>query len=73
MHPKAGYYHLNQLHVADLRHQAQRHALARAARRARQALAVLSPRNHPPAPAYGGHAPARHQPQLNSHAPAPGR
>jgi hypothetical protein len=32
-HPIIG-YQLNQDHMADLRHQAQRHALARAARRA---------------------------------------
>ena len=34
-HPTIG-YHLNQGHMADLRHQAQRHALAHTARRARQ-------------------------------------
>jgi hypothetical protein len=34
-HPATGYYQLSQDHLADLRHQAQRHALARAARRAR--------------------------------------
>ena len=37
MHPATGYYQLNQDHLAGLRHQAQRHALARAARRARRA------------------------------------
>jgi hypothetical protein len=35
MHPATGYYQLSQDHLADLRHQAQRHALARAACRAR--------------------------------------
>ena len=35
MHPKIGYYQLNQNHVADLRRQAQRDALAHAARTAR--------------------------------------
>ena len=35
MHPKIGYYHLSQYHIADLTHQAQRQALARAARQAR--------------------------------------
>ena len=34
MHPATGYYQMSQYHIADLRHQAQRHALARAARRA---------------------------------------
>ena len=34
MHPTIG-YHLVQAHLADLRHQAQRDTLARAARRAR--------------------------------------
>jgi hypothetical protein len=59
MHPTTG-YRLSQDHLADLRHQAQRTALARAARharphhsshpqpalpaRARQALAVLGTR-----------------------------
>jgi hypothetical protein len=37
MHTTRGYYQLNQYHVADLRHQAQRGALARAARQARRA------------------------------------
>jgi hypothetical protein len=37
MHPATGYYQMNHNHIADLRHQAQRHALARAARRARRA------------------------------------
>ena len=37
MHPATGYYQMSQYHIADLRHQAQRHALARAARRARRA------------------------------------
>jgi hypothetical protein len=36
MHPKIGYYELNQDHLADLRRQAQRAALARSARRARR-------------------------------------
>ena len=36
MHPATGYYQMSQYHIADLRHQAQRHALARAARRARR-------------------------------------
>jgi len=36
MHPAIG-YDLNQAHLADLRHQAQRDALARAARAARRA------------------------------------
>ena len=34
LHPATGYYQLNQDHIADLRHQAHRLALARAARRA---------------------------------------
>jgi len=53
MHPKIGYYHLSQYHIADLTHQAQRQALARAARQARRARAHQS--SHPgpalPAPA----------------------
>jgi len=32
IHPATGYYQMSQYHIADLRHQAQRHALARAAR-----------------------------------------
>jgi hypothetical protein len=44
MHPATGYYQLNQDHLADLRHQAHRRALARAARRARRA------RPHQPTP-----------------------
>jgi len=35
LHPATGYYQMSQYHIADLRHQAQRRALARAARRAR--------------------------------------
>ena len=66
MHPTVGYA-LNQVHLADLRHQAQRTALARTARRARRArsgqpghpgpalpalaLAVASHRHHATAPA----------------------
>jgi hypothetical protein len=44
MHPATGYYQLNQDHLAGLRHQAQRHALARRARRARP----HQPRHHRP-------------------------
>jgi hypothetical protein len=36
MHPTVGYA-LNQVHLADLRHQAQHHGLARATRQARSA------------------------------------
>jgi hypothetical protein len=36
MHPTTG-YHLAQAHLADLRHQAERDALARAARQGRRA------------------------------------
>jgi hypothetical protein len=51
MHPATGYYQLNQDHLAGLRHQAQRHALARAARRARRAQS---------------HQPSRHRPLLSA-------
>ena len=37
LHPATGYYQMSQYHIADLRHQAHRHALARAARHARRA------------------------------------
>lgn len=48
MHPTIG-YHLSQDHLAELRHQAQRSALARAARRARiHRPGHLAPA-HPPA------------------------
>jgi hypothetical protein len=47
MHPATGYYQMSQYHIADLRHQAQRHALARAARRARRALR-RQPSHHRP-------------------------
>jgi len=47
MHPKIGYYHLSQYHIADLRHQAQRQALARAARRARRARRHQPSRRRP--------------------------
>ena len=43
MHPAIG-YDLNQAHLADLRHQAQRDALARAARAARRADRCGRPR-----------------------------
>jgi hypothetical protein len=36
IHPATGYYQMSQYHIADLRHQAHRHALARAARQARR-------------------------------------
>lgn len=45
MHPTIGYYQLSQSHLAGLRHQAQRTALARAARQARRAWPHLS--SHP--------------------------
>jgi hypothetical protein len=48
MHPAIG-YHLNQDHLADLRHQAQCAARARAARRARRAR---TDRPGHPAPAH---------------------
>jgi hypothetical protein len=46
MHPKTGYYSLAKVHIADLRHQAQRIALAHAARRAQP---------HPPRHAHSAH------------------
>jgi hypothetical protein len=51
-HPTIG-YQLNQDHMADLRHQAQRQALARAARRARP---HQSSHNRPALPALARHA-----------------
>ena len=51
MHPATGYYQLNQDHIADLRHQAHRRALARAARRARRARR---------------HQPSHHRPLLSA-------
>jgi hypothetical protein len=56
MHPKAGYYHLSQLHMADLRHQAQRQALARAARQARRARRHQSSHPRTALPALARHA-----------------
>ena len=44
LHPATGYYQLNHDHIAGLHHQAHRHALARAARRARP----HQPRHHQP-------------------------
>ena len=73
LHPATGYYQLSQYHLADLRHQAQRLALARAARRARRALAVLGPRNYSPAPAHERHGRAGHQARLCGHIGSPGR
>jgi hypothetical protein len=40
MHPTTGYYQLSQDHLAGLHHQAQRCALARAARRPRRGTAM---------------------------------
>ena len=54
-HPIIG-YQLNQNHMADLRHQAQRHALARAARHARRARPHQSSHNRPALPALACHA-----------------
>ena len=51
MHPATGYYQMSQYHIADLRHQAQRLALARAARRARRARP---------------HQPSHHRPLLSA-------
>ena len=51
MHPATGYYQLNQDHIAGLRHQAHRLALARAARRARRARR---------------HQPSHHRPLLSA-------
>jgi hypothetical protein len=51
MHPKIGYYHLSQYHIADLTHQAQRQALARATRRARRARPHQSSHRGPALPA----------------------
>jgi hypothetical protein len=56
MHPKIGYYQLNQDHLADLRHQAQRGALARAARQARRARRHPSTHPGPALPALARHA-----------------
>ena len=54
MYPKTGYYLMNRYHIADLRHQAQRSALARAARQARKSRIHQS--SHPgPLPALGRH------------------
>lgn len=73
MHPTTGYYQLSQDHLADLRHQAQRHALARTARQARRARAVLGPGSHSSVPAHERHVPVRHQAQLSGHFGLPGR
>ena len=51
LHPATGYYQLNQDHIAGLRHQAHRLALARAARRARRARR---------------HQPSHHRPLLSA-------
>jgi hypothetical protein len=52
MHPTVG-YHLAKDHLAGLRHQAQRGALARAARRARpHSPGTPCPRSRPSAAGY---------------------
>jgi hypothetical protein len=56
MHPTTGYYQRSQHHVADLRHQAQRHARARAARQARRARPHQSSHTGSVLPALARHA-----------------
>ena len=51
LHPATGYYQMSQYHIADLRHQAQRLALAHAARRSRRAWR---------------HQPSHHRPLLSA-------
>lgn len=53
MHTTRGYYQLSQYHLAGLRHQAQRCALARAARRTR---AHQSTHSGPALPVFACHA-----------------
>jgi hypothetical protein len=67
MHPTNGYYQRSHDYLAGLRHQAQRHALARATHEAPRARAVLGPRNHPSAAAHQWHVPVRHQAQPRGH------
>ena len=89
MHPTIGCYHQGQDHLADLRHQPQRHALTRAARctrlqqsrhpglplpaLARRAHAVLGPGSQSSVPAHGRHVLARHQAQPCGHFGSPSR
>jgi hypothetical protein len=73
MHPTTGYYQLSHDHLAELRHQAQCTALARAARQPRQALAVPGPLHHSPTLTHTRHVRARHRAQFSGHAPSPGR
>jgi hypothetical protein len=68
MHPTIG-YQLSQDHLADLRYQAQRTALARAARRARRARPHHSSRPGPALPGLARHALAV-LPRHHSGAPA---
>ena len=51
IHPDTGYYQMSQYQIADLRHQAQRRALARTARRAGRARR---------------HQPSHHRPLLSA-------
>ena len=56
MHPHTGYYPLSQDHLADLRHQAQCIALARAARCARRTRAHQPSHPEPVLPAVARQA-----------------